>query len=147
MNNLTKEINEIAKRERITFDEALHNLAMNSEILVKRFEKFVYDNDILNNEELKRLSSCCETSIDYLIDIPLYQRLENLYNELCRLPNDDDVDKLKDTIDAYQKKLRKVNPLIYVNGYGIDRTSDKDFYLIYKDNKLVLQLRKLQITL
>ena len=120
---------------------------MNSEILVKRFEKFVYDNDILNNEELKRLSSCCETSIDYLIDIPLYQRLENLYNELCRLPNDDDVDKLKDTIDAYQKKLRKVNPLIYVNGYGIDRTSDKDFYLIYKDNKLVLQLRKLQITL
>ena len=96
----------------------------------------------LTVEELKALSKECESSIDYLVDIPLYQRLENLYNELCRLPNDNDVDELKSAIDAYQKKMRKIAPLIYVNGFGIDRTSDKDFYLIFKDNKLIYRIKK-----
>ena len=142
MNNLEKEIKEIAKHQRIDFDDAVLQLAINACISLKHLRDALDGSGVLNVEELKSLAMECETSIDYLIDIPLYQRLENLYNELCRLPNDDGIDKLKEAIDAYQKKMRKVTPLIYVNGFGIDRTSDKDFYLIFKDNKLIYQIKK-----
>ena len=142
MNNLEKEINEMAKHQRIEFDDAVLQLAINACILSKYLQDALDGSGVLSVEELKSLATECETSIDYLIDIPLYQRLENLYNELCRLPNDDGIDKLKEAIDAYQKKMRKENPLIYVNGFGIDRTSDKDFYLIFKDNKLIYQIKK-----